>query len=158
MSLSPSPRSRCTALFADEPDHAVSTGEMRLFQVEGADQAIPLKVTLAWTDAPALAGSGGLVNGLYLQVLAPEGSVIDGDTTAFPAATNNVQQVLVEAPVAGTYTIRVRGVSVLQQAPGASSGATPCQDFAVVVSNGTSMSVQSAAAQTKDTGGSTALR
>lgn len=41
---------------------------------------------------------------------------------------------------------------------GASSGATPCQDFAVVVSNGTSMSVQSTAAQTKDTGGSAALR
>jgi serine protease AprX len=155
-SVAPEPLHR--ALFADEPDHAVSTGEMRLFQVEGADQAMPLKVTLAWTDAPALAGSGGLVNGLYLQVLAPDGSVIDGDTTAFPTATNNVQQVLVEAPVAGTYTIRVRGVSVLQQAPGASSGATPRQDFAVVVSNGTSMSVQSAAAQTKDTGGSAALR
>jgi len=142
-SVAPGPLHR--VLFADEPDHAVSTGEMRLFQVEGADPAMPLKVTLAWTDAPAVVGSGGLVNSLYLQVLAPDGSVIDGDTTAFPTATNNVQQVLVETPVAGTYTIRVRGVSVLQQAPGASSGANPRQDFAVAVSNGTSMSVQSAA-------------
>lgn len=141
-SVAPEPLHR--ALFADEPDHAVSTGEMRLFQVEGADPAMPLKVTLAWTDAPAVVGSGGLVNGLYLQVVAPDGSVLDGDTTAFPAATNNVQQVLVDTPVAGTYTIRVRGVSVLQQAPGAGSGANPRQDFAVAVSNGTSMSVQSA--------------
>jgi len=153
-SVAPEPLHR--VLFADEPDHAVSTGEIRFFQIEGADPAIPVKVTLAWTDAPALAGVGGLVNGLYLQVQAPDGSVIDGDTTAFPAVTNNVQQVLIAAPVAGTYTIRVRGVSVLQQAPGASSGATARQDFAVAVSNGTSMSMQAATAQTTDTAGSTA--
>jgi serine protease AprX len=59
----------------------------------------------------------------------------------FPTVTNNVQQVVIAAPVAGVYTIRVYGVSVTQQAPGVSPGANPRQDFAVAVSNGMSVSV-----------------
>jgi serine protease AprX len=82
------------------------------------------------------------VNRLYLQVQAPDGGLSDGDVHGFATATNNVQQVLIATPEAGTYTIRVWGISVTQQAPGASLGATPRQDFAVAVSNGTSMSVQ----------------
>jgi hypothetical protein len=49
---------------------------------------------------------------------------------------NNVQQVVVAEPVAGDYTVRVRGVSVTRQAPGAAPGAGPRQDFALAVANG----------------------
>lgn len=42
---------------------------------------------------------------------------------------------------AGNYEIRVRGVSVTRQAPGAAVGANPRQDFALVVSNGTSLTL-----------------
>lgn len=137
------PRPLHQMVFADEPGHGVSTGEMRTYQVQAADPSIPLKTTLAWTDAPGLTGVGGLVNQLYLQVQAPDGSVTDGDVNSFPSATNNVQQIVIAAPAAGTYTIRVRGVSVMQQAPGAATGPNPRQDFAVAVANGTSLTVQS---------------
>jgi serine protease AprX len=127
-------------LFADEPDHAVQTGQIRVFEARVTDTARSLKVTLAWTDAPSLGGTAGLQNQLYLQVRHPNGVLEDGDVTAFPTTTNNVQQVTVGTPEAGTYEIRVRGVSVTQQAPGATLGPSPRQDFALVVSNAESLS------------------
>jgi len=138
-SLAPEPLHR--TLFADEPDHGVSTGEMRTYQVQAADTVIPLKITLVWTDAPAPVGVGGLMNQLYLQVRSPGGAVTNGDTSAFPQATNNVQQVVITAPGTATYTIRVRGISVTQQAPGASPGPNPRQDFAIAISNGMGLRV-----------------
>jgi serine protease AprX len=133
-SVAPEPLHR--TLFADEPDHAVSTGQIRTFQVRASDTALPLKITLVWTDAPGLEGVGGLVNQLYLQLQSPDGSVADGDLHSMLEVKNNVQQVVVANPVAGAYTIRVRGVSVTRQSPGAAPGASPRQDFAVAVSNG----------------------
>ncbi|HEY6595875.1 MAG TPA: S8 family serine peptidase [Asanoa sp.] len=123
------------AEFVDEPDHAVSTGEMRTYEVSAVDPGTPLKITLVWTDAPSLEGVGELVNQLYLQVRTPDGAVLDGDITPFPTATNNVQQVRITAPTAGVYTVRVRGVAVLRHAPGATPGAVPRQDFAVALSS-----------------------
>jgi hypothetical protein len=79
-------------------------------------------------------------NQLYLQVRDPDGVIEDGDASAFPTVTNNVQQVTIDAPVAGTYMIRVRGVSVTRQAPGAAGGPNPRQDFALVVSNAENLS------------------
>ena len=121
--------------FADEPDHAVETGEIRRYRATAASTTGPLKVTLVWTDSPSAVNLGALQNSLYLQVVSPSGSVIDGDTTPFPIATNNVQQISIESPEPGTYEIRVRGISVTQQAPGASGGPNPRQDFALVASN-----------------------
>lgn len=137
------PGALARTLFADEPDYAVASGEMRTFQVQANDTAAPLKVTLVWTDAPALVNVGGLVNTLYLQVVPPGGAAaIDGDSTAFPVATNNVQQVVIPAPMAGLYEIRVRGVNVTQHAPGVPAGPAPRQDFALAVSNAMGMSLQ----------------
>jgi hypothetical protein len=100
---------------------------------------------------------GGLQNTLYLQVVPPAGATIDGDLTAFPVVTNNVQQVVIAAPVAGTYQIRVRGVSITQHSPGASPGPSPRQDFAVAVSNAVGMSLNPVSiAQAIDTTGSMA--
>jgi hypothetical protein len=133
---------RCVApqptpvLFADDPADAVSTGQMRTYRIEAADRSAPVKVTLTWTDAPASTGIGGLTNQLYLQVRSPDGTVLGGDTTPFPTASNNVQQVVVDDPAPGVHTVRVRGVSVTRAAPGAGLGPVPRQDFAVAVSNG----------------------
>jgi subtilisin family serine protease len=132
---------RCVAaapapvVFADDPGSAVSTGEMRTYRIEAVDPSFPVKVTLAWTDAPAPLGTGGLTNQLYLQVRRPDGTVLGGDTTPFPTATNNVQQVVIDDP-AGVHTIRVRGVAVTAAAPGAGPGLVPRQDFALAVTNG----------------------
>lgn len=143
-------------LFADEPDHAVESMQIRQFEVQPVDPAEPLKITLVWTDAPGVAGTGGLVNTLYLRVRQPSGVMLDGDTTAFPTATNNVQQVIVAAPVApGTYTIEVHGRSVSTHSPGAPAGPNPRQDFALALSNGMGMSLQPVSvAQAIDTTGS----
>lgn len=152
-SLIPDPLTR--TLFADEPDYAVETGQIRTFQVKVMDTLEPLKVTLVWTDAPGPVNIGGLQNELYLQVVRPDMTVVDGDVNPFPNATNNVQQVVISSPIVGTYEIRVRGVSVTQQAPGASTGPNPRQDFALVVSNGMGFSVQPVSiAQAIDTTGS----
>lgn len=143
------------ALFADEPTYAVETMQMRAFQVQLIDTSEPLRVTLCWTDAPAAAGLGGLVNQLYLRVMRPDGTLADGDVTAYPTVTNNVQQVVIRNPVAGTYEIRVYGVAVAQNAPSVTVGGNPKQDFAVVVSNGMGMSLQPLSlAQAIDTTGS----
>ena len=94
----------------------------------------PLKATLVWTDPAGTARSGqanldnptaALVNDLDLTIIGP------GGTTFFPwtldpgnpganavrtqrNAVDNVEQVLIDAPVTGTYTIRVSHTGPLQ--------------------------------------------
>jgi uncharacterized protein (TIGR03437 family) len=126
--------------FDDDPVNAVETGQVRTFPLQVAHLNEPLKATLCWTDREST-NAGGLQNRLYLQVVGPGGTVFDGDVTPFPAVTNNVQQVTVATPSAGEYTVRVRGVSVVHQAPGAASGTNPRQDFALVVSNAFGLNV-----------------
>ena len=142
-------------LFADEPGYAVETGQIRTFQVQAIDTTKPLKATLCWTDAPSVAGVGGLVNQLFLRVMRPDMTLVDGDVTAYPTVSNNVQQVVIHTPVAGTYEVRVYGVSVTQNAPSVPAVGNPKQDFAVAVSNGMGMSLQPVSvAQAIDTTGS----
>jgi subtilisin family serine protease len=121
--------------FADAPEHAVATGEIRKFPIEAADSDLPLKITLVWTDAPAPGGLGGLVNELYLQLVTPSGQVINWDGNPVTRVTNNVQQITVAVPEEGVYTIRVRGVSVTEHSPGAAPTGDLRQDFAVAASN-----------------------
>ncbi|GAA1677216.1 hypothetical protein GCM10009830_25160 [Glycomyces endophyticus] len=121
--------------FADAPAHAVATGEIRAFRLRAADPGGPLKATLVWTDAPSLEGLGGLVNELYLQLETPFGEVLNWDGNPVTRVTNNVQQITVAAPEAGVYTLRVRGVSVTQHAPGAAPTGGLRQDFALAVAN-----------------------
>ncbi|WP_299493057.1 S8 family serine peptidase [Acaryochloris sp. IP29b_bin.137] len=135
------PGSLQKTLFVDEPDQAVETGEIRTYSLQPVDASQPVKITLVWTDAPSLPGTGDLQNQLYLQVLEPTGTVLNGDITPFPEASNNVQQVIISTPDAATYIVRVRGISVIRQSPGASDGSVPRQDFAIAASNVSSLSV-----------------
>lgn len=98
----------------------LATGEEDRFAV-GLSSGTPLKVTLAWTDPEASPVSGpALVNDLDLEVTGPdgvrylgnvfsEGASVPGGT---PDALNTVEEVLVPAPSAGTWTVAVRGASV----------------------------------------------
>ncbi|WP_035748601.1 S8 family serine peptidase [Glycomyces sp. NRRL B-16210] len=121
--------------YADAPEDAVATGEIRTYRVEAADPDEPLKLTLAWTDAPSLEGLGGLVNQLYLQLETPDGTIVNWDAGPYTRVSNNVQQITVDAPQDGVYTIRVRGVSVTEHSPGAAPTGDLRQDFALAVSN-----------------------
>lgn len=68
----------------------------------------PLRVMLAWSDAPGAAGADpALVNDLDLRVVAPDGTVLGA-----PDARNVEEAVYVDAPLPGTYTVRVIGSNV----------------------------------------------
>jgi hypothetical protein len=91
-----------------------------------------LKVTLAWTDFPSTpAAATNLVNDLDLTVVGPggtyRGNVFSGGNS-IPGGSadrlNNLEQVLLAAPAAGSYTVTVSAFNV-------PSGP---QDYALVVS------------------------
>jgi hypothetical protein len=113
---------------------------------QGQEQLIPLtipagtqqvKVTLTWTDPEAAANaSPALVNDLDLTLLGPGGTAswlpwtlstypsLDSLTRAArrrPDHLNNVEQITLTQPAAGTYQLRVRGYRI----------ASGSQDFSV---------------------------
>jgi hypothetical protein len=110
--------------FRDNAADAVTTSEQRNYTFQVVNTTVPFRATLVWTDAPATPAAGGLVNRLRLSVIAPSGATTQGNP-----ATNNVQQVVINTPQVGTYTVRVTGVNVTTAAK---------QDFAVVVTAGLS--------------------
>lgn len=83
-----------------------------------------LKVTLTWDDPAATLGTATqLVNNLDLELVAPDGTtvhlpwVLDPNSPEMAATRdvdnlNNVEQVLVENPAAGNWTLRVKGTAI----------------------------------------------
>ncbi|NOZ29637.1 MAG: S8 family serine peptidase, partial [Chloroflexi bacterium] len=137
-------------IFIDDPDiklnslpaadpNSRSRHEVRM---RVANNSVPLRATLVWTDYPGPAGHPGtLVNHLRLSIIRHNA---DGTTTAFqvtppagllPAGlsmlNNNVQQIDVSGAdlQPGEYTIRVDAVNVASHAVAGED-----QDFALVVS------------------------
>ena len=112
-------------------------GEAHYFLTVPAGAA-PLRMTLAWDDEPAIHGANpALVNDLDLVVTDPNGVrrypwTLNRATPSAAAVrtaedhVNNLEQVLVDAPAAGAWTIVVRGTTV----------ASGRQDFSLVTPNG----------------------
>lgn len=99
----------------------LTTGQTHTYTVTiGAGQ--PLRVSLAWTDPEAATSTGlHLVNNLDLEVEGPgAGTIYKGNvyTNGFSTTggtadnLNPVEQVWIQAPGAGTYTVRVKGTNV----------------------------------------------
>ena len=92
----------------------------------------PLKVTLVFTDFPAMANNyPGLVNNLNLIVKAPDGKEYHGNVFAPPYdvtldGVNNVESVYIKEPLKGRYKITVLADDVREGT----------QDFALVYSGG----------------------
>ncbi len=117
----------------------LTTGAMHDHHVDVASNAQRLKVTLAWTDPPgAVNAATPIVNDLDLEVVSPgggqtfRGNVFAGgvSTTGGTAdATNNVEMVLVNAPEAGDWTIRVIGTAVNVGNPGQGYGLVVTADL-----------------------------
>jgi hypothetical protein len=117
--------------------------QLHALEIVPADPSKPLRVTAAWTDAPGMAGARpALVNDLDLRVTAPNGDVFLGN--AFAGGTsgtggtadrlNNVENVFLSQPSAGTYRVEVAAWNV----PGDGIPGDPQltdQDFALVISN-----------------------
>ena len=91
----------------------LNTGGTKTYTVEVSDTSVPLHVTLVWTDYPASTSSSKqLVNDLDLTVTAPNGAVYYPNHSDSADRTNNVETVDIANPVAGTYTITVKGYNV----------------------------------------------
>ena len=115
----------------------IATGETKDFPLPVAQNGQPLKVTLVWTEPPGESDNQAvIVNDLDLQVIAPDGitfrgagaNYAGGFTTAGGVADtlNNVEQVVINNPAVGNWTIRVIGTAV--------NVGNPWQGFAVVAS------------------------
>jgi len=103
-------------------DAGLTQGSTVDIPVTVTGSSLQLKVTLAWTDAPSAPGiQFALVNNLDLQVISPGnadtylGNVFTGgaSVTGGSADTkNNVEQVHIDAPTPGVWTVRISGTSI----------------------------------------------
>jgi subtilisin family serine protease len=123
-----------TLFIADDPGFTQgAAGQTKTFTIEvAAGQS--LRATLAWTDFPSTpAASVNLNNDLDLTVSGPSGTFLgnvfsnsQSTTGGTPDRRNNVEQVAINAPAAGTYTITVTAFNVPSSA----------QPFALVATGG----------------------
>lgn len=99
----------------------LSTGDVAAYAVEVTSPAESLRITLAWTEPPATLGAAAAqVNDLDLVVLDPNGVVYRGNVFVMGQSApggerddrNNVEQVRLNAPATGVWTIRVRAAAV----------------------------------------------
>jgi subtilisin family serine protease len=85
-----------------------------------AQSGKPLKISLVWSDAPAsTSASVTLVNDLDLVITAPNGTKYVGNDFTAPYdnnwdGRNNVENVFINAPQSGTYTVEVQAYNVPQ--------------------------------------------
>ncbi len=112
---------------------SLNTGDLHeeTFNVTGSGEK--LKVSMVYTDVPAAPAAVFVpVNDLDLEVVSPSGQVYLGNvftdglstTGGSPDILNNVEQVHLENPEVGIWTLRVHGAAVNQETQG----------FAVVIS------------------------
>ncbi len=103
----------------------INTGTGRQFTISVPANTALLNVMLYWNDpSGSPSASRALVNDLDIQVVDPANNVTDpwilnpapanvaDNATRGTDRLNNVEQVSIQNPVAGTYTIRVRGFDV----------------------------------------------
>ncbi|MGY3718461.1 S8 family serine peptidase [Sutcliffiella cohnii] len=96
---------------------ALATGQKATYSFL-AQAGKPLKISLVWTDAPgSTTASYTLVNDLDLVITAPNGQKYVGNDFSYPYdnnwdGRNNVENVFINAPQSGTYTIEVQAYNV----------------------------------------------
>jgi len=97
--------------FVDRPS-GLQTGQASDFSVTVKSSKYPLRVVLAYTDAPGSA----LVNDLNLFVEGPSGERYVGNQTQEDSTKldtgNNVEVVNIRKPKTGKWTIRIVGSNV----------------------------------------------
>ncbi|MBN2003799.1 MAG: S8 family serine peptidase [Anaerolineae bacterium] len=111
-----------------------------------ADTGKPLRVVLAWTDAPGATTGNAYVNNLDLEVQIGGktylGNVFSGETSVTGGTAdvrNNVESVFLSAGTTGAFTVTVRAANIAGDGvPG--NGDSTDQDFALVIYNTTNSS------------------
>lgn len=105
--------------------NTINTNQEQTFTFNIPANTAQAKVLLYWSDAPAAAlSTNTLINDLDLTVVSPSSAInlplilnpapAQVTAAAVPGAdhTNNVEQVTLNNPAAGTYTIKVKGFNV----------------------------------------------
>lgn len=97
---------------------SLTTGNNTTYTYYIESSSTPLRVTMTWTDAPgSTTVSRALVNDLDLKLTDPNGNVYYGNDFTSPYDSsfdrlNNVENVFVEAPQTGTWTVEVLGYNI----------------------------------------------
>ena len=129
-------------MFIQDGGNPLSTGQNWSTAVERFNTVEPIKISLVWNDEPGESSSSkALINDLDLTVTSPGGTVYRGNvglvsnlwSTSGGSSDrlNNVENVFIENPESGTYTIQVSAYNVAQDNDPA---AGVNQDFSVVAS------------------------
>lgn len=117
------------------------TGEEVSYFLEVADSGRPIRITLAWSDAPGSTTGASYVNDLDLRVIAG-GQTYLGNVFSGPFSTtggsadqrNNVEQVILPAGTTGQMQIIVRAANIAGDGlPG--NADLSDQDFALFATN-----------------------
>lgn len=130
-------------LMVDQDQVLTTSGQAYTLKGKVVDPSKPLRITLAWTDAPGSAAAAPLVNNLDLQVdaggktylgnhfsgsVSIEGGIADN--------LNNLEAVYLPLGTSGEFTVRVFAANIAGDGIPGNSSATD-QDFALVVYNAT---------------------
>lgn len=118
-------------------EDAVANGGVKTYSVDVAPGESELKITMAWDDAPGTPNVGNaLVNDLDLVVIDPSGGrhypwTVSSSSPSLPAVKtaedhlNNIEQVQVDNPEAGRWSIEVVGTSVPEGPQSFAIGSSP---------------------------------
>jgi subtilisin family serine protease len=137
-----------TRILVDQTHLFTESGQT--FQITGslADRSLPLRITLAWTDAPGMLAGGAWVNNLDLELVVGGGATIylgNNFSGAFsiaggqPDGKNNVESIIlppdaIPAGAESNFTIVIRATNIAGDGvPG--NGIDLDQDFALVAYN-----------------------
>lgn len=105
----------------------LSTGGLANYTLNVTSSSPQLRVTLVWTEPPAaLNSTQPVINNLDLEVVSPGGTLYRGNVFTGGVSVsggtadtlNNCEQVHLNSPPTGAWTVRVRGTAVNQGAQG----------------------------------------
>ena len=126
--------------YVNESSTLFGTGAFRDFSGTVADISRPVRVSLVWTDPPAVSDPA-LVNNLDLEVTVGgntyKGNVLSGGLSATGGSAdsiNNVENVFLPAGLTGLITVRVKATAINGNGVLGNGDATD-QHFALVVFN-----------------------
>ena len=109
---------------------AVHTGDSQALNIQVPPGTAQLKVLICWNDpAASVSAAGALVNDIDLAVFDPTGNRhlplvpdsaranVNNPATEQPDHLNNVEQVVINHPVAGSYTLNIKGYNIPVASP-----------------------------------------
>jgi len=107
-------------------NEGLSTGQEYFEEINVLGSGETLKVTLVWTDFPGAVGTSfAAVNDLDLEVTGPSGTYLGNVFSGGVSVTggtkddrNNVEQVHIQNPDPGVWTVRIAGAAVNQETQG----------------------------------------